>query len=112
MLELSENSELRQRKTKANDLTYMWSLKTNKLTKTPSLEGEDQGNWESSTETYTLPCVKEIASEKLLHKTELNPVLRDNFEGMDEDRREVQEGGDICILTADLCCIAEINTAL
>ena len=39
-------------------------------------------------------------------------MLRDNFEGMDEGRREVQEGGDICILTADLCCIAEINTAL
>ena len=40
-------------------------------------------------------------------------MLGDNFEGMDEGgRREVQEGGDIGILTADLCCITEINTTL
>ena len=30
--------------------------------------GEEKGgmNWESSTETYTLPCVKQIASGRLL----------------------------------------------
>ena len=26
--------------------------------------------------------------------------------------REVQEGGDICILMANSCCMAETNTAL
>ena len=32
---------------------------------------------------------------------------------MGEGRREVQEGEDICILTADSCCyIAETNTTL
>ena len=35
------------------------------------MAGEGEGgtmNWESSVETYTLPCVKQIASEKLLDK--------------------------------------------
>ena len=33
--------------------------------------GEEEGgtNWESSIETYTLPYVKETASEKLLYDT-------------------------------------------
>ena len=36
-------------------------------------------------------------------------VLRDDLEGWDAG--EVQEGGDICIHTADsLCCIAETST--
>ena len=46
---------------------------------------------------------------------ELNPVLSDNLEGWDgvEGGREVQEGGDICILIADShCCRAETNTTL
>ena len=29
-----------------------------------------------------------------------------------EGGREAQEGGDTCILTADLCCTAETNMAL
>ena len=42
-------------------------------------------------------------------------VLCDNLEGWDGvgGGREVQEGGDICILKADsCCCMAEANTIL
>ena len=42
------------------------------------------------------------------------PVLYDNLEGWDGgDRREAQEGGDICIPAADSClCMAETITIL
>ena len=46
--------------------------------------GKVQGwtNWENSTETYTLPYVKWIASGTLLCGTGgSNPVLSDNLEG-------------------------------
>ena len=46
---------------------------------------------------------------------ELSPVSSDNLEGWDggDGRKEVQDGGDICILTADShCCTAETNTVL
>ena len=33
-----------------------------------------------------------------------------NQEGWDD--RQAQEGGDICILTADSCCMTDTNTAL
>ena len=42
-------------------------------------------------------------------------MLRDNLEGWDGvwGGREVQEGGDICILIDDShCCLVEINTTL
>ena len=42
-------------------------------------------------------------------------MLGDNLEGWDGmgGGREVQEGGDICILMADsYCCTAETNTTL
>ena len=41
-------------------------------------------------------------------------MLCDDLEGWDrKDKREAQEGGDICILTADsLCCTTETNTTL
>ena len=32
-------------------------------------EGEGGANWESNTEAYTIPCVKEIATGKLLYNT-------------------------------------------
>ena len=66
-------------------------------------EGEGRTNWESSTEIYILPCVKQIANRKFC----------DNLEGWDGvgDGKEVQEGGDICIPVADSClCMAETDT--
>ena len=56
------------------------------------------------------------ANGKLLYNT-ASPtlVLCDNLEGWDrvEGRRELQEGGDICISVADsCCCTAEANTIL
>ena len=33
-------------------------------------EGEGGTNWENNTHIYTLPCVKQIASRKLLYSTE------------------------------------------
>ena len=79
-------------------------------------EGAGETNWESNTETYILPYVKQIASGNLLYDAEnSNPVLCDNLEGWDGmgGRREVQEEGDICILMAGSCwCMAETNTTL
>ena len=67
--------------------------------------GEEEGgtHWESSTETYTLPYVKQTASGKLYKHRELNLVLWDHLEGCDGvgGGREAQEGRDICILVAD-----------
>ena len=55
--------------------------------------------------TYTLPCVKEIAHGRLLYNTGSSAWFRDNLEGWvwvgAGHEREVQETGDICILTAD-----------
>ena len=42
-------------------------------------------------------------------------MISDNLEGWGGvgDRREVQDGGDICILVADShCCMAETKTTL
>ena len=45
-------------------------------------EGEDGTNWESRTEAYTLPHVKQIASGNLLYDTgSSNPVLCDKVGG-------------------------------
>ena len=44
-----------------------------------------------------------------------NPGLCNNLEGWDGvgNRKEVQEGGDICVLLVDSrCCVAETNIAL
>ena len=55
-----------------------------------------------------------IDNRKLLYEhRELNPMLYDNLEGWDGVREKVQDGGDMCVLVANLCCcIAEINTIL
>ena len=69
-------------------------------------EGEDGMNWESSMETFTLPYVKYVASGNLLSDTgSSSPVLCDDLERWDEvgGGREVKEGGDTCIPTADSC---------
>ena len=70
---------------------------------------------ECSTEAC-LPYVKYMASENLLYDTG-NPklVLYDHLAGWDGEGggKEVQEGGDICILTADPHChMAETTTTL
>ena len=71
---------------------------------------------ESSTDVYTLSCVKQTVSGKLLNKTELSLVRGDNLEGWDGgggSGREAQEGRNIYILTAvSHCCTAETNVTL
>ena len=77
-------------------------------------EGEDGTNWDSSTETYTLPYVKQIAIGNMLYNREsFNLVCHNNLEGWNRavSEREVQEEGDICILIAE-SCTAETNTML
>ena len=61
-----------------------WWHRQREQTSGPAGEGEGGTNSKSSTETYTLPCVKQIASGKLLYNTrELNQVLYNNLEGKD-----------------------------
>ena len=63
-------------------------------------------NRENSTETYTLPYIKEIVDENLLYDAgSSNSVLCDYLEGWDGvgSERKFQEGGDICMPMADLC---------
>ena len=72
-------------------------------------------NWESSIEIYTLPYAKYIARGKLLYNTGSSTQCFDDLEGWGGvgSGREVQEGGDICILMADSCyCMVETNTTL
>ena len=67
---------------------------------------------ESSLETYTSPWVKQVNSGNLLYDAGSSTLgLCDNLEGWGGVGR--WEGGDICILKADLCCcMAETNTTL
>ena len=79
-------------------------------------EGEGEMNWESSMEIYTLLYAKQTASENLLCKTGSSTQcsVMTWRGGMGRwGGREAQEGGDICILMADLpCCTEETNTTL
>ena len=74
---------------------------------------ESETNWESIGETCALTRVKEVVSAKVLHKhREPNQELCDSLEG-GMGAWEVQEEGDVCILTADSHCgMAEANTIL
>ena len=71
-------------------------------------------NRESSIDIYTRPCVKQIAGEKLLYNIG-SPVSCSVMtqEGDMARGREAEEGGDVCIIMAELrCCMAETNTKL
>ena len=63
---------------------------------------------------HTLPCVKQIASGKLLYDTGSSARCFDDLDGgrkVGMGGKEAQEGGDICIPIADsYCCTAESNT--
>ena len=78
--------------------------------------GEGGMSWESSTETRTLPQVKQVASESCLYDAESSgQVLCDNAEAWDRlgGWRELQEGRDIHMSMADSCwCMAETHTIL
>ena len=72
-------------------------------------------NWKSGTDMYTLLCVKQTASGKLLHSTGGSaqcPVMTEKS-GTAAGGREVQERRDSCKPMADsLCYTAEINATL
>ena len=76
--------------------------------------GEGRMNHESGIDIYTLLCVQETVSGRLIYDRELSSVLCDDPEGWDaEGRREAQERRDICMHTADpRCCTAGTNTTL
>ena len=47
-------------------------------------------NWEIGTDIYMLPCIKQIASGKLLYNhREFNSVFGDDLERWDGGRREL-----------------------
>ena len=78
-------------------------------------EGEGGMNWEVRFDINTLPCVKLIATGNLRYSPGSSARCCDDRDGWDEGvgGREIQEGGDICIRTADsLHCTAETNTIL
>ena len=60
---------------------------------------------ESNTETYITICKIDSQREFAVWLRKLKHRLCINLEGWDGegDEREVQEGGDICILMADSC---------
>ena len=73
------------------------------------------GHRERSTEIYTLPYVKQIASGRYGVSQGAYLVFCDNLEGWNVvgGGREAQEGGNKCIPIADsCCCMAETNTTL
>ena len=56
-------------------------------------EGESGLNWESSTDIYTLPCIKQIASGKLVYSIG-SSMLCDDLDAWDGGGgTEVQKGG-------------------
>ena len=63
-------------------------------------KGEDGTNWESDIDMYTIPCVKQIASGKLLYSPG-SSALCDDLEGWGGGVGERYERGDICIQVAD-----------
>ena len=74
-------------------------------------------NWESSIGKYTLPCVKQIASGKLLYHTGSSAWCSVTIErggiGWRGGGREVWEEGDLCIFMADsYCCMEETKTTV
>ena len=67
------------------------------------------------TEICILPYVKQTADGESLYDKEARPHAprQPRGKGWGGGGREVQEGGAICILMADLhCCMAEINATL
>ena len=68
-------------------------------------EGEGETYGESNMETYITICKIDSQQEFAVWLRELKQGLCINLEGWDgeEDEREVQEGGDICIPMADSC---------
>ena len=77
-------------------------------------EGESGMNEESSINIYTLSSIGWTAGEKLLCSTG-SPVWPSWWpEGMGwREERESREGGEVCIIMADLhCCLTETSTTL
>ena len=74
-------------------------------------EGESRMNGESSLDICTLPCVKWIAAEKLLHNREPSLTLCDDLEGMGWGEGREAQGGNIHAIMADSHC-TETNTIL
>ena len=68
-------------------------------------EGEGETYGESNMETYITICKIDSQQEFAVWLRELKQGLCINLAGWDgeEDEREVQEGGDICIPMADSC---------
>ena len=82
----------------------------NRLTDTAG-EEESGTKCESSIDIYTRPCVKQIASGKLLYSTGSSARFPGGVE-WGWVGKEAQQGGVICILNADLCCCTVVQRKL
>ena len=69
------------------------------------MEGEDESYGKSNVETYIAICRIDSQQESAVWLRKLKQGLCINLEGWDGagDGREVQKGGDICILMAVSC---------
>ena len=75
-------------------------------------KGEDGTNWESDIDMYTIPCVKQIASGKLLYSPG-SSALCDDLEGWGGGVGErYKREGTYVYRWLIHCCTAETNTTL
>ena len=67
--------------------------------------GEGGTKWEIRIDIYTLPCIKQIASGKLLYGTESSAwrsvITQMDAMGEEGGGKESQEGRDVCIHIAN-----------
>ena len=74
-------------------------------------EGDGGVSWKSSTDIFTFPSVKQMASGKLLYSTGSSAWLCDDLARWDGER-EVQQGRDTCKHSWFMLCTPETNTTL
>ena len=77
--------------------------------------GDEKGgtNWESSTDTYSLLCLKQLASGKRLYSTGSQFSVLWWPRWWNGGEKEAQKGKDICTQTVDSqSCAVETNTTL
>ena len=94
--------------------TSMFQIRVGYVDSEGAAGGAGMTNWDSSTDVWTVLCVKSVAmgSSCRVQGVQLSALWCPRGVGRGgRGRRETLEGGDICTHIADsLCCTAETNT--